>query len=438
MFSHYRNDILVLAGDVCDELALLEDTLILLKSRFAHVFYCPGNHCLWIRSIDTSKNSYEKLQRILTLCQNLGVHTTPRKIEDKVWIAPLQSWHHKSFDTDPDIPDIPAASRFTIADYAACTWPEEHENLLPVGSQRHGSLELAQWFDSLNDGPIWDDLLRTRHECDVISFSHFLPDIALMPEKRFLYYPHLVKASGSVPLAKRIEALKPDIHLFGHTHFAWDTEIKGTRYIQAPLAAPLERHRRLRTVCFNAFMTEMKIIEKGGDATIKENKSGTWETVGDPTEAKWLPIELFQFNNPDLCLVNNTTNGIDSEAADFPFHHRGPNEPIPDAFTAANEAVHGLLATDSDALDSSVCEDEPLPLWGREDRERNDDTCREKNQQQQRKQLKFGTMPGPLGAHWSDYYASNPRTPDIKTLAPWVANVYQKRRQRREKEREKE
>ncbi|KAH7622687.1 putative CDP-diacylglycerol--serine O-phosphatidyltransferase 2 [Nannochloris sp. 'desiccata'] len=437
----FRNDILLLAGDVCDELTLLEDTLTLLKSRFACIFYCPGNHCLWIRSIDASKNSYEKLQRILTLCQDLGVHTTPQKIDDKVWIAPLQSWHHKSFDTDPDIPDIPAATRFTIADYAACTWPDENENLLPPGSQRHGSVELAQWFDSLNDGPIWDELLKTRHDCDVISFSHFLPDIALMPEKRFLFYPPLVKASGSIPLAERIEALKPDIHLFGHTHFAWDAEIKGTRYIQAPLAAPLERHRRLRTICFTAFMTEIKI--KDGDSSGSGVSSSTWKTVGDPTEAKWLPIELFQFNNPDLCLANNG----DIAAVDFAFasfffecQHRGPNEPIRDAFTAANEATHGIITpnTGSDVDDSSPCEDEPLSLCGSEERgEKNKDGSdleKERQPRQQRKQLKFGTMPGPLGAHWSDYYASNPRAPEITTLATWVAHLYQKRKERRQKE----
>ncbi|KAL4553689.1 hypothetical protein Ndes2526B_g03522 [Nannochloris sp. 'desiccata'] len=412
-----------------------------IDSGDTDLFRKVGNHCLWIRSIDASKNSYEKLQRILTLCQDLGVHTTPQKIDDKVWIAPLQSWHHKSFDTDPDIPDIPAATRFTIADYAACTWPDENENLLPPGSQRHGSVELAQWFDSLNDGPIWDELLKTRHDCDVISFSHFLPDIALMPEKRFLFYPPLVKASGSIPLAERIEALKPDIHLFGHTHFAWDAEIKGTRYIQAPLAAPLERHRRLRTICFTAFMTEIKI--KDGDSSGSGVSSSTWKTVGDPTEAKWLPIELFQFNNPDLCLANNG----DIAAVDFAFasfffecQHRGPNEPIRDAFTAANEATHGIITpnTGSDVDDSSPCEDEPLSLCGSEERgEKNKDGSdleKERQPRQQRKQLKFGTMPGPLGAHWSDYYASNPRAPEITTLATWVAHLYQKRKERRQKE----
>lgn len=79
---------------------------------------------------------------------------------------------------------IPAASSFTIADYAACRWP----TYVPGGDQP-GSVELAQWFDALNDGPEWQALLATRQECDVISFSHFAARPELLPEKRFLYFP---------------------------------------------------------------------------------------------------------------------------------------------------------------------------------------------------------------------------------------------------------
>ena len=50
---------------------------------------------------------------------------------------------------------------------------------------------------------------------------------ALLPEKRYLFYPNLAKAAGSAPLARRIQALQPDIHIFGHTHFSWDTQLHG-------------------------------------------------------------------------------------------------------------------------------------------------------------------------------------------------------------------
>lgn len=59
-------------------------------------------------------------------------------------------------------------------------------------------------------------------------FHHFQACVqALLPEKRYLFYPNLAKAAGSVPLAKRLQALQPDVHIFGHTHFSWDTHLHG-------------------------------------------------------------------------------------------------------------------------------------------------------------------------------------------------------------------
>src|SRR5688572_23460233 len=45
----YRHDTLILAGDVCDNLAVLRDTLTHLCGIFAHVCFVPGNHELWVR-----------------------------------------------------------------------------------------------------------------------------------------------------------------------------------------------------------------------------------------------------------------------------------------------------------------------------------------------------------------------------------------------------
>lgn len=141
----------------------------------------------------------------------------------------------------------------------ACTSP---------GGSSNGSLALAQWFDSLNEGPLWERVLETSKQCDIISMSHFLPHQvkggrgphppltsvaahvylaeatmvafapseycalrpccqALIPEKRYLIYPNLMKVVGSLPLAQRLSLLAPDISIFGHTHFAWDAYVDG-------------------------------------------------------------------------------------------------------------------------------------------------------------------------------------------------------------------
>ena len=52
--------------------------------------------------------------------------------------------------------------------------------------------------------------LREFHkmgEKELVTFSHFVPRVELNPEKRYLYYPNLVKATGSDFLRARLERL---------------------------------------------------------------------------------------------------------------------------------------------------------------------------------------------------------------------------------------
>ena len=47
-------------------------------------------------------------------------------------------------------------------------------NVLYPGGGKQGCLEIAGWFDELNE-PGWQQLLAARQGCDVISLAHFLP-----------------------------------------------------------------------------------------------------------------------------------------------------------------------------------------------------------------------------------------------------------------------
>ncbi|CAI6006901.1 unnamed protein product, partial [Closterium sp. NIES-64] len=67
----------------------------------------------------------------------------------------------------------------------------------------------------------------------IISFSHFLPRIDLLPEKRMLLYPNLAKMAGSHWLEARVRSVHGPhggptaCHVFGHTHFHWDSWVDG-------------------------------------------------------------------------------------------------------------------------------------------------------------------------------------------------------------------
>jgi hypothetical protein len=57
--SEYRQDVILLAGDVSDSLETLERTFQLLVGAFKAVFFVPGNHELWCRKQE--RGTYDSL-----------------------------------------------------------------------------------------------------------------------------------------------------------------------------------------------------------------------------------------------------------------------------------------------------------------------------------------------------------------------------------------
>ncbi|CAE7516267.1 unnamed protein product, partial [Symbiodinium pilosum] len=51
------NDVLLLAGDVSNDLSIVRTTFELMLERFGQVFYCPGNHDLWMHPKDGCTDS---------------------------------------------------------------------------------------------------------------------------------------------------------------------------------------------------------------------------------------------------------------------------------------------------------------------------------------------------------------------------------------------
>lgn len=242
------NDVLIVAGDISHKWDIIKDTLSFLKARYARVFYCPGNHELWGNA---QEDSMRRFHAILQLCQQLGVETAPAEVavgDRRVLIVPIMSWHHPQWDVEPEIQGwrglLPVDQM--LSDYPLTHWPEGI-------CIQDGSAALA--IDKVNDELVdWIDLLQRRHEYqEVLSFSHFLPRVENNPEKRYLTYPNLAKGIGSDYLRRRVEELRPNLHVFGHTHFGYDLEVEGIRYVQAPLSMSSERHSRGTTVALGDF-----------------------------------------------------------------------------------------------------------------------------------------------------------------------------------------
>jgi len=234
------NDILLVAGDVSHNLAVFRATLEAITTKFGQVFFCPGNHDLWLHKDDGCRNSLEKLQKIEALCHDFGVHTKSKTISG-IQIVPLYSWYHASFDSEADVSDtdlMPVEQ--AMMDFHLCKWSD---GLTPFD----GSDSIARFMDGLNEDVLQEATPSSDENSvhgPVISFSHFLPRPELLPEKRTLFYPHLAKAAGSLFLGERVRSLNPSLHVFGHTHYGWATTLDGIRFMQACLAYPRERAER--------------------------------------------------------------------------------------------------------------------------------------------------------------------------------------------------
>ncbi|GJM12615.1 MAG: serine/threonine protein phosphatase [Pseudohongiella sp.] len=214
----YADDILILAGDVTDKMSLLERVFDSLVECFRAVLFVPGNHELWVQE-DDFDCSLQKFEAIASLCKSCGVHDDVFELGD-ISFVPLHSWYDFSFG-EPD-----RHLRRAWRDFRACSWPEHLAK----------SQDVTEYFLSLNTSK-----LKVRNKT-VISYSHFLPRIDVMPAgipvKRRNVYPVL----GSEALGVQVKELKPRIHVYGHSHVNQAIELDDIHFVNNAFAYPSEGH----------------------------------------------------------------------------------------------------------------------------------------------------------------------------------------------------
>jgi Icc-related predicted phosphoesterase len=213
--TSYSQDVLVVAGDIADQLRIIDWTLRTLRSRFGAVFYVPGNHELWVRGGEC--DSIEKFRQVLSLCDEIGIHTRPGRV-GKNWIVPLFSWYESDYDQQKEA-DVSSLDGW--ADFYFCKWP--------VGME-----SVSKYFLDLNESRI------KEYDGPVITLSHFLPRRELLPAVENLIFKGLPQVAGALALDRQIRALNAVTHVFGHSHIDFDQVIEGVRYIHHAFDYPRE------------------------------------------------------------------------------------------------------------------------------------------------------------------------------------------------------
>lgn len=214
--SDYCDDLLILAGDVTDSASLLTRTLASLARRFRKVLFVPGNHELWVMRDAQGGTSFDKFDRVLALAAQCGVTTAPLTC-GSLSIVPLFGWYDYSFGKPGQ-----KLSECWI-DYRACVWPKGYT-----------AMDVTARFVAMNE-----PALGIRNE-RVISFSHFLPRIDLMPASAPPDARMLFPALGTTRLEAQIRRLEPAMHVYGHSHLNRRRSIGGIDYINNAFGYPYE------------------------------------------------------------------------------------------------------------------------------------------------------------------------------------------------------
>ena len=235
---------LIVAGDVATANAVTKKALLELKGKFEEVFWCFGNHELWLPAApnDATNDGYPddslgKLMSLIDLCRECGVRVGPTTLpgtpgtssgavvsklsaaKSDVVVVPVLGWYADAFAKQNA-----AYTEYTELERdfdAGCKWPA---CVGTPGRPRDSHADgIAAFFRDVN-AAVWADSScrvpsvteRENAETlapDVVTFSHFVPLARV-----YLGTSRMARVMGSETIGAQALGLGSTIHAFGHSH----------------------------------------------------------------------------------------------------------------------------------------------------------------------------------------------------------------------------
>lgn len=216
--ADYRDDLLILAGDLTEDRRLLAWCLGRFAAKFRQVLFVPGNHDLWVRQEPADMCSLRKFDQVVEIAADAGVSMDPYRYDNTV-VVPLLGWYDYSFgEPDDDLHKL-------WMDFRACRWPHGY-----------GPKQVTEHF--LRKNP--EALPYTDPAERIVTFSHFLPRIDLIP----FFVPRAMRnldpILGSTGIERQLRTLGSHLHVYGHSHINRRVMLDGVTYINNAFGYPQE------------------------------------------------------------------------------------------------------------------------------------------------------------------------------------------------------
>lgn len=210
----YKDDLLIVGGDITHDMQLLLKVMEELKGKFAEVSFVVGNHDVWIKDEDYL-NSFDKHNALVYYIQQLEIHTKPFQFNNHL-IVLLASWYDYSFGSPTE------KLKNQWMDFFRCNWNKSSTD------------EVFDFFAKQNEAVVNPENLP------VITCSHFVPNMKMFPQK----FPPIVKliapCLGSSKIDQWLRAHNSQVHIYGHSHLNRDIQYDGVRYVNNAYGYPRE------------------------------------------------------------------------------------------------------------------------------------------------------------------------------------------------------
>ena len=238
---------LIVAGDVATANAVTKKALLSLKKKFEEVFWCFGNHELWLPAApnDATNDGYPddslgKLMSLIDLCRECGVRVGPTTLpgtpgtssgteasaaKSDVVVVPVLGWYVDAF-AKRNLHDLHGTPAYTDLERdfdAGCKWPacvgfpgkprDSHADGIAAFFR---DVNAAVWADPSCRVPSATERENAHADAfgpDVVTFSHFVPLARV-----YLGTSRMARVMGSETIGAQALGVGSTTHAFGHSH----------------------------------------------------------------------------------------------------------------------------------------------------------------------------------------------------------------------------